>query len=163
MKFTLVFLQFLSVFILAFEPVIPFPSVRENIYRPGDLIIGGLFPVHFTPSEEYHPGETLCNGTFYPRGYRGVQSLLFAVELVNNRTDLLPGIRLGVDVKDTCGSVDYAVMESLNFSFVRNVYKDLSRVECQSAVARSALGNESIDVPEGDLAMMAATNQTGEY
>lgn len=56
--------------------------------------------------------------------------MLYAVELINNDSTLLPNVTLGVDIKDTCGSVDYAIMESLSFDFIRSAYVASESIQC---------------------------------
>lgn len=59
--------------------------------------------------------------------------MLYAVELINNDSTLLPNVTLGVDIKDTCGSVDYAIMESLSFDFIRSAYVASEALECSGS------------------------------
>ena len=113
---------------------------RTGLITPGDVVIGGLIPVHFSPNFAPHPGNSSCRGDFHLRGYKGVEAMLYAVELINNDTALLPNVTLGVDIKDTCGSVDYAIMESLSFDFIRSVYVASESVDCVEASA----GNKKI-------------------
>ena len=103
---------------------------RTGIITAGDIIIGGLIPVHFSPNFAPHPGNSSCRGDFHLRGYKGVEAMLYAVELINNDSTLLPNVKLGVDIKDTCGSVDYAIMESLSFDFIRSAYVTSESLEC---------------------------------
>lgn len=97
-------------------------SSRTGITTAGDIIIGGLIPVHFSPNFAPHPGNSSCRGAFHRRGYKGVEAMLYAVKLINSDPTLLPRVTLGVDIKDTCGSVDYAIMESLSFDFIRSAF-----------------------------------------
>lgn len=55
---------------------------------------------------------------------------MYAVNLINSDASLLPDLTLGVDIKDTCGSVDYAIMESLSFDFIRQAFTASERIEC---------------------------------
>ena len=103
---------------------------RTGITKAGDVIIGGLIPVHFSPNLAPHPGNASCTGAFHLRGYKGVEAMLYAVNLINNDSTLLPKVTLGVDIKDTCGSVDYAIMESLSFDFIRNAFTASEPTEC---------------------------------
>lgn len=108
---------------------------RTGLITEGDVVIGGLIPVHFSPNFAPHPGNSSCHGDFHLRGYKGVEAMLYAVELINNDTALLPNVTLGVDIKDTCGSVDYAIMESLSFDFIRSAYVASESVDCGEASA----------------------------
>lgn len=99
---------------------------QNGIFINKDLNIGGLIPVHLPSTFASHPGAATCKGVFHLRGYKGVEAMLFALELINNSTHLLPNITLGADIKDTCGSVDYAIMECLDFDFIRMFSADSS-------------------------------------
>lgn len=82
------------------------PSMAATI--EGDIIIGGLFPIH-------NKGEKLC-GTINPdRGIERLEAFLFTVDEINNSTTLLPGITIGVSAFDTCGVETYALEQSLEF------------------------------------------------
>lgn len=108
---------------------------RTGLVTAGDVVIGGLIPVHFSPNFAPHPGNSSCRGDFHLRGFKGVEAMLYAVELINNDTALLPNVTLGVDIKDTCGSVDYAIMETLNFDFIRSTYVASESVDCMETSA----------------------------
>ncbi|KAM8972569.1 vomeronasal type-2 receptor 26-like [Pelodytes ibericus] len=79
-----------------------------GLYRKGDIIIGGLFPVHVYrtyPQLTFRKPPTVvtCN-TFVPLTFQWVQSLLLAVEEINSSGSLLPNVTLGVQVSDSCAS-----------------------------------------------------------
>lgn len=103
---------------------------KTGIITAGDIIIGGLIPVHFSRNFSPHPGNSSCRGAFHLRGFKGVEAMLYAVDLVNSNSTLLPNVTLGVDIKDTCGSVDYAIMESLSFDFIRSAYIASELLDC---------------------------------
>ena len=126
---TLIFSSFIILWLSAMECL--GPSKNSNgVYIEGDIIIGGLIPVHFTPNEAQHPGTANCTGAFHVRGYKGVQAMLYAIESINNNSELLPNITLGVDIKDSCGSVDYSIMECLSFDFIRSIYTSTDSEQC---------------------------------
>ncbi|XP_070825779.1 extracellular calcium-sensing receptor-like [Chaetodon trifascialis] len=47
------------------------------------------------------------------RGFQYAQAMLFAIEEINNSTDLLPGISLGYKIYDACGSISRGVRVAL--------------------------------------------------
>ncbi|KAG2462624.1 CASR protein, partial [Polypterus senegalus] len=86
----------------------------------GDIVIGGLFPMHYRIDEPdqnltYKPTTPRCHGLNF-RELRFAQTMRFAVEEINNRTDLLPGVELGYKIYDSCGSVPMALKAALDFA-----------------------------------------------
>uniref|UniRef100_A0A7N8WUL1 G-protein coupled receptors family 3 profile domain-containing protein n=1 Tax=Mastacembelus armatus TaxID=205130 RepID=A0A7N8WUL1_9TELE len=69
------------------EPVCRQRGDPENphLSKDGIVILGGIFSFHSR--------------------FQFAQAMIFAVEEINNSTDLLPGISLGYKMYDTCGSV----------------------------------------------------------
>lgn len=95
------------------------------VFKDGDVIIGGLSPVHFSPldMEGQDPDEFTCQGEFNTRGFEAVEAMLFTMDMLNEgalKNKVLPNITIGMDIKETCTSADNAVRESLQFSFIRN-------------------------------------------
>lgn len=123
---------------------------QSGIYTEGDIIIGGLIPVHFTPSTAQHENMANCTGAFHVRGYRGVQAMIYAVESINNNSKLLPNISLGVDIKDSCGSVDHSIMQCLSFDFIRSIFV-ASDSELCSSEREARLKNQSLDTANATL------------
>ncbi|CAF1479223.1 unnamed protein product [Adineta steineri] len=78
--------------------------------RPGDVILGGLFPVH-----EYGSPREPCGAISEFRGIQRLEAMLFAIEQINNDKHLLPGIKLGALILDTCSDDNYALEQSLRF------------------------------------------------
>ena len=130
--YTVWFLRIVAFELLTFPLSISVHSKRSRtgISTAGDIIIGGLVPVHFSPNFAPHPGNSSCRGAFHLRGYKGVEAMLYAVNLINSDQTLLPRVKLGVDIKDTCGSVDYAIMESLSFEFIKSAFTASEPTEC---------------------------------
>ena len=108
------------------------------VFTKGDFIIGGLSPVHFSPTEaeeQQNPDLFTCQGRLNTRGFEAVEAMLFTMDMLNEgplKDIVLPNITIGMDIKDTCGSGDYAVRESLNFSFIRNAHVQ----ECSASQPR---------------------------
>ncbi|NXX45772.1 TS1R3 protein, partial [Tricholaema leucomelas] len=85
--------------------------------RPGDYIIGGLFPfgmdtINLTARSE--PSLVGCERLFL-NGLIWALGMKFAIEEINNSTSLLPGVRLGYDMYDTCFEPLMALQPSLLF------------------------------------------------
>ncbi|XP_017469484.1 PREDICTED: metabotropic glutamate receptor-like [Rhagoletis zephyria] len=95
-----------------------------SVNLPGDIIMGGLFPVH-----EKGDG-TPCGPKIYNRGVHRLEAMLYAVDRVNSDKSLLPDITIGVHILDTCSRDTYALNQSLQFvrSSLNNL--DTSAFEC---------------------------------
>ena len=48
------------------------------------------------------------------REFQNAQTMIFAIEEINNSTIILPGVRLGYRIYDSCGSVEMAVRAALS-------------------------------------------------
>lgn len=120
---------------LFFSAALPIQGKKDEkqsprIHLPGDVILGGLAPLHYPPgTREDDPAQNSdgkfahhCGGPFNFRGLQHAEAILYAVDQINNNKTLLPGIHLGVDIKDTCNSVDHTIRESLQFGFIREAY-----------------------------------------
>uniref|UniRef100_A0A8B9J4A3 G-protein coupled receptors family 3 profile domain-containing protein n=1 Tax=Astyanax mexicanus TaxID=7994 RepID=A0A8B9J4A3_ASTMX len=81
------------------EPVYP------QLSKDGDIIVGGIFPFHSSweirdLSYVAAPPPLKCM-----RAFQYSQSLIFAIEEINNSSSLLPGVSLGYKIYDTCSSM----------------------------------------------------------
>ncbi|XP_020380037.1 taste receptor type 1 member 1-like [Rhincodon typus] len=75
----------------------------------GEYVLGGLFPIHLTPLDDVDrlkPVVPKCEKSkFRTKTFTAFQAMRFAVEDINNSTDLLPSITLGYDIADSCFEV----------------------------------------------------------
>ncbi|XP_075710818.1 extracellular calcium-sensing receptor [Rhinoderma darwinii] len=93
------------------------PNTRAQ--KKGDIILGGLFPIHFGVNSkdeilESRPESLECTRYNF-RGFRWLQAMIFAIEEINNSTTLLPNITLGYRIFDTCNTVSKALEATLSF------------------------------------------------
>uniref|UniRef100_A0A3B5B8C1 Extracellular calcium-sensing receptor-like n=1 Tax=Stegastes partitus TaxID=144197 RepID=A0A3B5B8C1_9TELE len=75
--------------------------------KQGDITIGGVFSIHSQisqPSLSFtdNPEPLICSINF--REFRFAQTMIFAIEEINNSSSLLPNISLGYKIFDSCGS-----------------------------------------------------------
>uniref|UniRef100_A0A8C4RK74 Taste receptor type 1 member 3 n=1 Tax=Erpetoichthys calabaricus TaxID=27687 RepID=A0A8C4RK74_ERPCA len=90
---------------------------NEQFRLPGDYIIGGLFSLHsraINLDSRTKPEFITCD-SFYPSGYRYFLTMIFAIDEINQATDLLPGVQLGYEVYDSCMEMLGTVPPSLRF------------------------------------------------
>ncbi|XP_075993710.1 G-protein coupled receptor family C group 6 member A-like [Genypterus blacodes] len=85
----------------------------RHVYAPGDIIIGGLFPIHLQTNRS-NPGSAVC--TNYNRKiFLRSQVMIYAINEINqDPTKALPNITLGYDLYDTCGDVWFATRAALH-------------------------------------------------
>ncbi|KAM3874682.1 extracellular calcium-sensing receptor-like [Diretmus argenteus] len=87
----------------------------------GDYIIGGVFSIHnymHTVKHNYTsiPEPLRCTGSVDGRELRFSRAMVFAIEEINNSTELLPGVRLGYRIHDSCASVPVAVQAAFQLT-----------------------------------------------
>ncbi|XP_035760084.1 extracellular calcium-sensing receptor-like, partial [Neolamprologus brichardi] len=61
------------------------------------------------------PEPAKCKGSLFTSELQSSRAMVFAIEEINNSTELLPGIRLGYQIYDSCGSVPVAVHMAFQF------------------------------------------------
>ncbi|XP_044251282.1 metabotropic glutamate receptor [Drosophila takahashii] len=108
-----------------------------SVSLPGDIILGGLFPVH-------EKGEGApCGPKVYNRGVQRLEAMLYAIDRVNNDSNILPGITIGVHILDTCSRDTYALNQSLQFVRASLNNLDTSVFECSDASSPQIRKNAS--------------------
>ncbi|XP_056409037.1 extracellular calcium-sensing receptor-like [Hyla sarda] len=84
--------------------------------QEGDIIIGGIFTVHSWVKRWKQKGRTLynrmCIGA-HPREYTHLRAFLFAIEEINNSSDILPNVTLGYHIYDSCGHENKVIKDVL--------------------------------------------------
>ncbi|CAK6440678.1 unnamed protein product [Pipistrellus nathusii] len=87
-------------------PALAAPAENSDFSLEGDYLLGGLFTLHANMKGIVH-----LNFLQVPKckeyevkalGYKLMQAMHFAVEEINNHSSLLPGVRLGYEMVDTC-------------------------------------------------------------
>ena len=92
------------------DPVQANSEQTMYIFRDGDLIIGGLV----SPHTEYNQSSKTCYKLTFP-SIKRTQSILYAIDKINQDKHLLPNIKLGYDIRDICGTANLASIQSLHF------------------------------------------------
>lgn len=75
--------------------------------REGDVVLGGLFPVHANL-------DNTC-GNILTLGIQRLEAMVHAIQQVNSDSKLLPGLKLGFAIKDTCINSNRALEQSLTY------------------------------------------------
>ncbi|KAM3936925.1 vomeronasal type-2 receptor 26-like [Leptodactylus fuscus] len=90
--------------------------VFENAYsQPGDIILGGIFTVHSWVTQWDNGGifpNRVCTG-IHPREYLHLVAFSFAIDEINNLSELLPNITLGYRIHDSCGYENKVIKDVL--------------------------------------------------
>ncbi|KAL2095685.1 hypothetical protein ACEWY4_007833 [Coilia grayii] len=81
-------------------------TVSNSLYREGDVIIGGLFPLHVVAPEldlsfKGKVTTAVCQ-RFILWHYQWMQTMVFAIEEINQSPSLLPNLTLGYLAFDSC-------------------------------------------------------------
>ncbi|TSK38409.1 Extracellular calcium-sensing receptor [Bagarius yarrelli] len=86
-------------------------------YQGGDVILGGLFPLHYSPVSAVYSFQSKPEATDYkyfsPRALRWMRTMTFAVTEINQRKDLLPNLTLGYHIRDSCDDIPVSIKSSL--------------------------------------------------
>ena len=75
-------------------------AVVQAPYRQGDVMLGGLFSIHQENSEG-HCGKITKRVAY-------AEAMIYAIESINNDSNLLPNISLGYDIWDYCANITKA-------------------------------------------------------
>ncbi|KAF3706106.1 Metabotropic glutamate receptor 8 [Channa argus] len=98
----------------------------HSIRVDGDIILGGLFPVH-SRGERGIP----CGELKKEKGIHRLEAMLFAIDLINKDPELLPNVTLGARILDTCSRDTHALEQSLTFVQAL-IERDGSDVRCSN-------------------------------
>ncbi|KAM3878371.1 glutamate receptor, metabotropic 6b [Diretmus argenteus] len=98
----------------------------HSIKIDGDIVVGGLFPVH-----SRGPAGVPCGEIKREKGVHRMEAMLYALDQINSDPELLPNITLGARILDTCSRDTYALEQSLSFVQAL-IQKDTSDVRCSN-------------------------------
>ncbi|XP_034723359.1 extracellular calcium-sensing receptor-like [Etheostoma cragini] len=81
------------------------------------------------------------------KGFQYAQAMLFAIEEINNSTDLLPGISLGYKIYDSCASIARSVKIALALANGNEILSALSDAPCTRPAQVQAIIGEGSSSP----------------
>uniref|UniRef100_A0A667X7U8 Olfactory receptor C family, u1 n=1 Tax=Myripristis murdjan TaxID=586833 RepID=A0A667X7U8_9TELE len=122
----------------------------------GDVVIGGLFPLHYLAPKPQHryrskPQHTPCSG-FDHRAFRWMMTMVFAVEEINYNTDLLPGVKLGYRIMDSCDHVHTSLRALLSLKGVEGTVQSETSPACLAGAPVPAVIGLASSSPTGAVA-----------
>ena len=103
-------------------------AVVQAPYRHGDVMLGGLFSIH----QSQGTSEDKCGEI--TKEVTNAQAMIFAIDKINNDSNLLPNISLGYDIRDYCESIENAT----------RITYELLRDKCSVNTTLRQLGEGSI-------------------
>ena len=83
---------------------------EKEYYEEGDLMLGGLFPVYGYSRDE-PCGKSLRSTSIL----QYIEAMVFAIKEVNKDNSILPGIKMGFAILDTCVKESTALAQTLKF------------------------------------------------
>uniref|UniRef100_A0A674PP04 Extracellular calcium-sensing receptor-like n=1 Tax=Takifugu rubripes TaxID=31033 RepID=A0A674PP04_TAKRU len=110
---------------------------NPQLSKDGDIILGGIFSFH---SSWINRRDTYILNF---RGFQYAQAMLFAIDEINNSSDLLPGITLGCKIYDSCGSIARGVRASLALINSQETIFKLSDKCTKPAQVQAIMGESS--------------------
>ncbi|KAK3101588.1 hypothetical protein FSP39_004675 [Pinctada imbricata] len=84
---------------------------KNKIHLDGDIIFGGLFPMH----EKGQGPNVKCGTIKKEKGIQRLEAMLFAIDRINADETILPGITIGLHILDTCSSDTFALEQCMDF------------------------------------------------
>uniref|UniRef100_A0A3B4AAK1 G-protein coupled receptors family 3 profile domain-containing protein n=1 Tax=Periophthalmus magnuspinnatus TaxID=409849 RepID=A0A3B4AAK1_9GOBI len=92
-----------------------FDSELLTLQSEGHVIIGGLFPLHYlAPDCNSFLNRQYALFSFDFRAFRWMMTMVFAVEEINRDLSLLPGVKLGYRLLDSCDQVHTSLQSVLS-------------------------------------------------
>uniref|UniRef100_A0A674P4X3 G-protein coupled receptors family 3 profile domain-containing protein n=1 Tax=Takifugu rubripes TaxID=31033 RepID=A0A674P4X3_TAKRU len=123
---------------------------RPQLSKDGDILLGGIFSFHSKWKDKWNtykqkPPPLQCTSLNF-RGFQFAQAMLFAIDEINNSTNLLPGILLGYKIYDACASIARSVRVALALANGNQVESSL-KGPCPKPAQVQAIMGETASSP----------------
>ena len=116
--------------------ILCFFSAEGDLITHGDILLGGLFPIH---DDGIHSLE--CGPFNSNPGYQYMEAMLYALDTINANPDILPGIKLGSVIADTCNGGRISSIKTKKFIKIIYVPESTNNSELVSVVGPMLDGN----------------------
>ncbi|XP_072546570.1 G-protein coupled receptor family C group 6 member A-like [Salminus brasiliensis] len=119
----------------------------QRVFSSGDIIIGGLFPIHSQVIiNKTGPPTKMCD----PKSLDiqmliCSQAMIYAIEQIN-QDSLLPNVKIGYEIYDTCSSVSMALHGTLKLMKKKTFVEDQCVVMAPSNNVKAVIGERSSEV-----------------
>uniref|UniRef100_A0A8C5HRX3 Extracellular calcium-sensing receptor-like n=1 Tax=Gouania willdenowi TaxID=441366 RepID=A0A8C5HRX3_GOUWI len=132
------------------EPEMP------QLAKDGEIMLGAIFSFHSSWKDRQDsfmrkPQPLECTSLNF-RDFQFAQAMLFAIEEINNSTDLLPGITLGYKIYDICGSIARGVRVALALANGNENISTLSEAPCSRPGQVQVMIGETSSTPSMAIA-----------
>nr|XP_033952762.1 extracellular calcium-sensing receptor-like [Pseudochaenichthys georgianus] len=123
----------------------------QGLFKDGDVVIGGLFSLFYNPAARDNgftelPHNKPCTGLEYlPLQY--IYAMVFALEEINHSNSLLPGVKLGYHIRDSCALPSWAMQAALSLVGGDSATCDLAAPPEYSSVYGEGIGEKTGDQP----------------
>ncbi|XP_036934056.1 extracellular calcium-sensing receptor-like [Acanthopagrus latus] len=130
----------------------------KSLSQDGDVIIGGLFNLYYKPSaiEQGYtklPSYEPCTGLDL-EALKYTYAMVFALEEINRNSTLLPGVKLGYRILDSCGRYPWSLQGALSM-----VGGETKHCNLTASIPRSAAYKKTVALVP--LLICAASSTTG--
>ncbi|XP_069053457.1 extracellular calcium-sensing receptor-like [Lepisosteus oculatus] len=116
----------------------------------GDFVVGGIFTIHnniLALKHNYNdiPGPVRCKSLDF-RELRFARAMIFAIEEINNSSEILPGVTLGYRIYDSCAAIPVALKAALDLMNGQEAVFS-TNTSCSKSASVPAIVGESGSTP----------------
>uniref|UniRef100_A0A8C4NNS6 Glutamate receptor, metabotropic 5b n=1 Tax=Eptatretus burgeri TaxID=7764 RepID=A0A8C4NNS6_EPTBU len=105
------------------------PERRVVARQEGDLIVGALFSVHHQPPAD-KVSDRQCGDIREQYGIQRVEAMFHTLDRINMDPNILPGVKLGCEIRDSCWHTAVALEQSIEF--IRDSLTSTSAMRCHN-------------------------------
>ena len=115
---------------------------HERIFKNGDIIFGGIFPLHLVKNSD-SCSDLRSNMLILS------EAMIYAVDEITKEGKILQNVSLGYDIRDTCGNEQQGVAIASDF-----VYQNALKFDQRFAVTNSCLAEVTTPTKQSVIAVI---------